>query len=195
MPELKLRRIFPAGYFPNTNLPEEKVQVLPSEKKLSELLDYSPNIFKKSNFDRYVERPSATFCNGKYSASNDFCYAEFLSYYTLENKSSNSCEYQTDESDDSLIEKNHEESSYPKLIKLMISGERMRCRKVRRILRYHVRNKIIISREICLSCTIYSIHSETKKSCYHHCIKINCNSKEPRILQTLTKSNLNDMVI
>ena len=133
--ELKLRRIFPAVYFVNTNLPEERVQVLVSEKELSELSDDNPNIFKKSNIDRYVERPSATFCSGKCSALNDFCYAEFLAYYTLENKSSNSCEYQTNELDDSLVEKNHEESSYSKQIKLMISGERMRCHKVRRIFR------------------------------------------------------------
>ena len=140
LPELKLRRIFPAVYFVNTNLPEQRVQVLLAE---SELPDDSPNIFKKSNIDRYVERPSATYCNGKYSALNDFCYAEFLAYYTLENKSSNSREYQPDELDDSLIEKNHDESSYSKQIKLMISGERMRCHKVRRILRYHVPNKIL----------------------------------------------------
>ena len=75
--------------------------------------------------------------------NNDFCYAEFLAYYTLKNKSNNSCEYQPDELDDRLIEKNHEESSYPKQIKLMISGERMWCHKVRRILRYHVPNKIL----------------------------------------------------
>ena len=68
------------------------------------------------------------------SALNDFCYAEFLAYYTLENKSSNSCEYQPDELDDSLIEKGLEESSFPKQTNLMISGERMRCRKVRRML-------------------------------------------------------------
>ena len=52
LPELKLRRIFPAVYFVNTNLPEERVQILLSEKKLSELADDSPNIFKKSNIDR-----------------------------------------------------------------------------------------------------------------------------------------------
>ena len=52
LPELKLRRIFPTVYFVNTNLPEERVQILFSEKKLSELPDDSPNIFKKSNIDR-----------------------------------------------------------------------------------------------------------------------------------------------
>ena len=130
-------------YYVNTNLPEERIQVLLSEKEFSELPDDSPNIFKKSNIYRYAERPSASFFNGKYSALNNFSYAEFLAYYTLENKSSNSCEYQPDELDDSLIEKNHDEPSYPKQIKLMISGETMRCRKVRRILQYRVSNKIL----------------------------------------------------
>ena len=35
LPELKLRRIFPAVYFGNTNLPEEIVQVLIPEKNLA----------------------------------------------------------------------------------------------------------------------------------------------------------------
>ena len=69
LPGLKLRKIFAAVYFVNTNLPEENFQVLLSEKELSELPDDSPNIF---------------------------CYAECFAYYTLENKSSNSCEYQPD---------------------------------------------------------------------------------------------------
>ena len=34
-------------YFFNTNLPEERVQVLLSEKKLSELPDNVPNILRK----------------------------------------------------------------------------------------------------------------------------------------------------
>ena len=54
LPELKLKRIFPAVYFVNTNLPEERVQVLISEKELSELPDDCPSIFKKSNIDRYM---------------------------------------------------------------------------------------------------------------------------------------------
>ena len=43
----------------------------------------------------------------------------------LENKPSISCEYQPDELDDGLIQKNHGDSSYPNHIKLMISRERM----------------------------------------------------------------------
>ena len=61
LPELKLRRIFPAVYFVNTNPPEERVKVLLSQKELCKLPDDSPNIFKKSNIDCYIERPSATF--------------------------------------------------------------------------------------------------------------------------------------
>ena len=53
------------------------------------------------------------------------------------------CEYQPDELDDKLIENNHEECTYPKKIKLIISGETKRGRKVRRILRYHVSNKLL----------------------------------------------------
>ena len=141
--ELKLRRIFPAVYFVNTNPREERIQVLLSEKELSELPYNSPNIFKKSNIDRYMERPNATFCNGKYSILANFCYAELLAYYTLENRPSKTGEYQPDELDDNLIENNHENCSYPQKIKLMISGETMRCRKVRRILRYHVPNRLL----------------------------------------------------
>ena len=69
LPELKLRRIFPAVYFVNANPPEERVQVLLSEKELTQL------------FDRFMDGPSATSCNGKYSILDDFCYAEFLAYY------------------------------------------------------------------------------------------------------------------
>ena len=75
--ELKLSSIFLAVYFVNKDPPEERVQLLLSEKELHELPDDSPNIFKKSSFDRYMERPNATFCNGKCSILDDFCYAEF----------------------------------------------------------------------------------------------------------------------
>ena len=118
-------------HFVNTNLPEERVQALLPEKELSELPDDSPNIFKRSSIDCYMERRSATFRNGKHCVPNDFCYAEFLAHYTLENKLNKTCEYQPDELDDNLIENNHEECSYLKNIKLMISGETIRCHKVR----------------------------------------------------------------
>ena len=118
--ELKRRRIFQVVYFVYTNPPEERVQILLSEKELSKLPDNSLNIFKKSNIDHYMERPSATFCNGKYSILDNFCYAEFLAYHTFENKPSNTGEYQPDELHNNLTDNNHGECSYPKNIKLMI---------------------------------------------------------------------------
>ena len=51
-----------------------------------------------------MERPSATYWNGKYSLLDNLCYAEFLAYYTFENKPSKTGEYQPDKLDDNLIE-------------------------------------------------------------------------------------------
>ena len=78
LPELKLRRVFPAFCFVNKNPPEERVQVLISEKERSKRPEDSSSIFKKSNFGHYMERPNATFCNGKHSILDNFCYAEVL---------------------------------------------------------------------------------------------------------------------
>ena len=66
LPELRYWRIFLAVYFVGTNPPEERVKTLLCGKELKELPVYRQNIFKKSYIDRYMERPSATFCNGKY---------------------------------------------------------------------------------------------------------------------------------
>lgn len=79
-------------YCVNRDLSEEGVRVLLFEKKTQKLRGYhaivqvSPNIFKKSNFDYYIERPSVRFRNEKYSVLNKFCHAECLAYYTIENK-------------------------------------------------------------------------------------------------------------
>ena len=70
--ELKLRRIFLAVYFVNTNLPEDRIQVLLPEKELSELPDNTLNIFKRSNTVCYMARLSSAFCHGEYSVLNHF---------------------------------------------------------------------------------------------------------------------------
>ena len=90
-----------------------------------------------------MERPNATFLNRKYIKLENFSYAEFLAYYTLQNKSGKTGIYQSDELDDNLIENNYEEYSYPKKVKLINSGETMCCPKVKRILRYHVPRKLL----------------------------------------------------
>ena len=96
----------------------------------------STDIFKRNNIDRYLARPSVSFCAGKYSILGSFCFAEFTAYYSLIYKPK-----ETNEADGSLMEVNHENLSYPKNIKLMDSNEKMHCRKVRRVLRYHTPNK------------------------------------------------------
>ena len=58
-----------------------------------------------------MEKPNATFCNGKYSVSNNFCYTECLASYIYENKSSKTCEHQPNEFDDTLTENNREKCS------------------------------------------------------------------------------------
>ena len=56
LPELKLRRIFPAVYFVNANLLEERVHILISEKELSGLPGDTPNIFEKSNIGKGIRK-------------------------------------------------------------------------------------------------------------------------------------------
>ena len=61
LPELNLSKICIVVYFVGTNLSEETVQVLHSEKELTELPYDSRNILTKSNTDRHIERQSGRF--------------------------------------------------------------------------------------------------------------------------------------
>ena len=93
-------------YFVNTSLPEERVQVLLSEKEVRKVPDDSTNIFKKSNIDYCTEIPCIAFCNGKYMVLNDFCYEEFFAYYSLDsrsNKTDKNCLKQTQSKMNPLI--------------------------------------------------------------------------------------------
>ena len=111
MPELFLRRVFPGVQFVNTNLPEERSKVLLTEEQLSSLPEDSTDIFRRNNIDRYVARPSVSFCDGKYSILDSFSFPEFTAYYSLIYKpkeTNESEEYQPDLVPDSLMEVNHE---------------------------------------------------------------------------------------
>ena len=91
-----------------------------------------------------MDRPNHSFCQGRYSMLDSFCFAEFVSCYTFIYKPKEvdqNEDYQPDALPDSLIEGNHNCCNYPKIIKLMNSNEKMRCRKVRRVLRYHTPSK------------------------------------------------------
>ena len=82
-----------------------------------------------------------TFCD---SIHDSFCFAESTTYYSLIYKpkeTNEGEEYQPDLLPDSLMEGNHENLNYPKIIKLMNSNEKMQCWKVRQVLRCHTPNK------------------------------------------------------
>ena len=89
--------------------------------------------------DRYMDRPKI----GKYSVVDQLCYAEFLSHYYLDPKprddTVNDC--QPEVLIDELVEVNHNVNNYPTSIPLMNSKEKLKCRKVKNVLRYHVPNR------------------------------------------------------
>ena len=124
--ELHLRRVFPGVQFVNTNLPEEHSKILQTQDQLSSLPEDSADIFKRNNIDRYLARPSVSFCDGKYSILDSFCFAEFAAFYSLIYKpkeTNEGEEYQPDLLPDSLMESSHENLNYLKIIKLMNSNE------------------------------------------------------------------------
>jgi len=54
LPELWLRKTFPAVTFGNTNLPEKRYRICKSEKELKELPEDSTNIFRENSYN-FVE--------------------------------------------------------------------------------------------------------------------------------------------
>ena len=97
--------------FVKTNLLEKRSKILQTEEQLSSLPEDSTDIFKRNNTDRYLARPSVSFCDEKYSILDSFCFAEFTTYYSLIYKPTGTNkgeEYQPDLLPDSLMEGNHE---------------------------------------------------------------------------------------
>ena len=142
MPELWLRKSYPTVIFINTNLPEKRFRICRTEEELSELPEDSPDVFKRNMLDRYMDRPDETYRNGKYSAVDRMCFAEFCSHYYLSNSKCIVNDNQPHVLEDELIEQNHNICSYPATLPLMSNNnEKLKCRKVRAILRYHVPNQ------------------------------------------------------
>ena len=173
LPELKLKRIFPAAYFVNKNL---------SEKRANEPPDDSLSIFNKSNIDCCIERLGATFYSVKYTILNDFCYAEISAYYALQNKSAKTGECQPDKLDDNLIEKNHEKSSqlplppfHPKnKIDDFRRNNALSKSKVWSHLKCHLPNKILFPETFAYHAMLYQFML--------HYVKTSSKSKESRML-------------
>ena len=91
--------------------------------------------------DRCIDRPNSSFKNGKYSMLNNRCYAEFLAYYYLDiSKKDEENDNQPIILNDELMEE-HNTCTYPSAVPLMSSKEKLKCRKFRAVLRYHVPNQ------------------------------------------------------
>ena len=75
MPDLWLRKIFPATVFVNTNLPEKRIRVTKSHQELENLDDESTDIFKSNIIERYAIRPQTI------ASVDELCLAEFAAYY------------------------------------------------------------------------------------------------------------------
>ena len=110
MPELWLRKTFPAVMFANSNLPNKRFRVCKSKNELNELPEESTDVFKRNNLDRYLDRPNGTYKKGKFQILDAMCYAEFLAFYVLDAKkkdeNENDCQPEVlrdDADDDNLL--------------------------------------------------------------------------------------------
>ena len=141
MPELWLRKIFPATIFVNTNIPDKRIRVAKSQQELDDLDDESTDIFKSNIIERYAIRPKSI------ASVDNLCLAEFAAYYYKDYRkdSQETADAQPEVLTDNVIEVQQDSSdpglSLPVQIKLMNTNEKMKCRKVRAVIRYHKPNK------------------------------------------------------
>ena len=137
MPQLWMRKTYPVVKFVNTNQPEKRFSIVKPEEELLQLPPDSENVYKRNMLDRYMDRPNKTFRDGKYQVLDDMCYAEFQAHYYLDTKN---VEDKNDNQPviltDFLIEESHCQNNYPSPIPLMNSKEKLRCRRVRSVIRF-----------------------------------------------------------
>ena len=81
LPELWLRKTYPAIIFVNADLPERRIRTRKTEKVLAELDPESTDIYNSNVIDRYSDRPDCDFQNGIYATVDRLCLAEFAAYY------------------------------------------------------------------------------------------------------------------
>ena len=92
--------------------------------------------------DRCLDRPDESFKNGMYREISNMCFSEFLFLFYPKSRTTKDLEndYQPVILDDELLETHHKDSNYPKEIPLMSSKEKLKCRKVKAVLRYYQPN-------------------------------------------------------
>ena len=73
LPELWLRRTFPATVFITTELPSNRIRMRKSDKELSEVDDQSTDVFYSNIIERYSDRPNSLINNGAYAVVDNMC--------------------------------------------------------------------------------------------------------------------------
>ena len=139
MPEIWWRKVFPRVIFLNSNLPEKRFSSFKKKAEIDELPGDSTDIFQRNMLDRYLDRQNENFNNGECKVIDQLGFAELLSLYYVDANQMKISEYdyQPVVLNDELMDSNHEESIFPKIVSLMSSTERLKCRKVKALLRYH----------------------------------------------------------
>ena len=140
MPELWLRKAFPKVIFLNSNIPERRYRIFENKTELDEFPEDSTDVFQRNMLDHYIDRPDASFQSGKYKEVDSSCFAEFLGSYYVQSKQKSYNDSQLVVLDDELIESQHSDFHYNKTIHFMSSKQKLKRRKVRAVLRYHVPN-------------------------------------------------------
>ena len=80
LPELYMRKCFPKTIYINTSIPNERIRMCKSKKDLEELGPDSNDIFLRNLADRYMDRPTLTYKNGKFSKIAKMCLAVFAAH-------------------------------------------------------------------------------------------------------------------
>ena len=122
--------------FLNINVPEKRYRIFRNKVEIDELLEDSADIFQHNMLDRYIDRLDENLMGGKYSTIDAMCFAEFLLYYKKSIKDIE-CDCQPIVLDIELMGSKYAKCSYPKVIPLMSSKEKLKCRNVKTDLRYH----------------------------------------------------------
>ena len=101
--------------FLNSILLEKSYKIFKNKADIYELPDDSTNLFQCNMLDRYLDRQSQDFENGKFSVEPRSV-----------DRSSNYC--QPVDLDDALMESSHYQTKFPEIISLMSSKEKLACR-------------------------------------------------------------------
>ena len=89
--------------------------------------------------NRYNDRPHSSFAGGKFSDLNELCYTEFLRYYYSVSKAQDGNDNQPGVLKDEISEDNLTDvNSYPKIIPLMPSKDKLKCWKVPFVMKFYV---------------------------------------------------------